>query len=126
MGVAWLTRAGDTAAVKFVQSENNGEQFGQPVRIDSGNPLGRPALVKSGAGGWLVVWLEKTASEQNELRLRRLAANGRPGEAMVVARVPAGRGAGVPRIAVTGEQILVAWRDQRVRTTLLHKKQLPS
>ncbi len=126
VGVAWLTRAGGTAAVKFVQSENNGEQFGEAVRIDSGNPLGRPALVKSGDGGWLVVWLEKTTSERNELRIRRLAANGRPGEAMVVARVPAGRGAGMPRIAVTGEQILVAWRDQRVRTALLHKKQLPS
>jgi hypothetical protein len=42
----------------------------------------------------------------------------------VVASVSTGRNTGFPKVAVAGDQILVAWRDGSVRTSLLAKSQI--
>ncbi len=124
VAIAWLTRAGEVPKVQVILSRDNGETFSKPVRLDSGNPLGRPSIVAANGGEFLVVWLEKLDANQNELRIKRVQANGDTSEPAVVARVPIGRAAGFPKIAATGEQILVAWRDQKVRTALLTTTQL--
>ncbi|WP_031498205.1 hypothetical protein [Bryobacter aggregatus] len=124
VAIAWLTRAGEAPKVQVTLSSDNGEHFSQPIRLDSGNPLGRPSIVAAGSSEFFVVWLEKLDANQNELRIKRIQGNGVTSEPLVVARVPIGRAAGFPKLAVTGEQILVAWRDQKVRTALLTTTQL--
>lgn len=124
VAVAWVTRAQARPRVQVAFSTNEGRTFSAPVRIDGGNPQGRPHLVEYGRGHYLITWLEKTTDGRVEIRLRRISHEGRLSPPLIAATAPPGRAAGFPQVAVSGEQILLAWRDERVRAALLTKQQL--
>jgi hypothetical protein len=70
----------------------------------------------------VVSWLEQTDSGAS-LRLRRVHGS-RPGPASTaVAATSAARSSGVPQLAATGAELVVAWRDTsepaRIRTALV-------
>lgn len=124
VAIAWLTRAGDQPRIQLALSNDDGQTFHAPVRIDSGNPLGRPAITTLDRGNYLVAWLEKTAGDQIEIRVRRVSSNGLTFAAQTVASAPLGRASGFPKVLVSGEQIFLAWRDERVRVLLMQKSEL--
>ena len=107
--VAWFTAAGNQARVQVAFSRDGGRTFGAPVRVDGGKPLGRVGIALDGEEA-IVSWLEQTSAAA-EIRLRRVAPDGRAGEAMTVAEVPAARASGVPRILADGSRLIVAWTD---------------
>ena len=119
VSLAWFTRAHDTPRVQLLQSTDGGTTFGPPLRVDDGNPLGRPAVAAD-----VVVWLEKTSVEKAEVRLRRITPDGRLRKSITVAQVPGGRAPGVPKVAIAGNQILVVWRDGAVRVATFKKSDL--
>jgi len=123
VGIAWLTRANEQPRVQVSLSHNAGDTFGAPLRIDGGNPLGRPSLVRFDARSYLAVWLEKTTGDRAEIRLRRIGFDGRLQAPFVASTAMAGRSTGFPKIAVSGKQIIVTWRDERVRAALISKSQ---
>lgn len=123
VAIAWMTRAQDKPRVQAIFSRNGGVQFGAPVRIDDGNPLGRPAAVLLGED-LLVVWLEKTAGGA-EVRLRRVTPRGALGKSVVIAPVTAARSTGFPKLVVVGKRILIAWREERVRAGWLDAAEVP-
>jgi hypothetical protein len=105
--LASFTGAGG-GVVKAAFSEDGGETFGNPVRLDAGRPLGRVDVGVTPAGDALVSWLEY-AGETAELRLRRVAPDGTLGEPVVAAQVDESRAAGMPRLMIYGDEVLVAW-----------------
>lgn len=119
VSIAWLTRAGGEAKVQLATSINAGETFAPPQRLDSGNPLGRPAIALAPDGSAAVAWIEKTEGEHNELRLRRIQKDGTSSEPLVVSKLPPARLSGFPKIAFSGENLVVVWRDQRVRAAIV-------
>jgi hypothetical protein len=124
VAIAWLTRAGNVPKVQLVLSSDEGRTFGRPIRIDSGNPLGRPSITAFDESSYLVTWLEKTASGHSEIRIRRITFDGTASEAHTVSPAPLGRASGFPKAIVTAEQIILAWRDERLRAVLLSKSQV--
>jgi hypothetical protein len=120
VAIAWLTRAGDSPKVQLVFSGDQGESFGRPVRVDDGNPLGRPNVVALDRSRVLVTWLEKTGANSGvEVRMRVVDRSGKAGSSSVVAGVPVGRNSGFPKVAVAGRDILVAWKDGTVRVAVV-------
>ena len=117
VGAAWLTRAAATAKVQLAISTHSKAPFGTPLRLDEGNPMGRPCAVMLG-NDFLVSWLEKTTSGA-EIRLRRVTPAGTLKASVAVAKVPASRTTGFPRLTVAGDRIRVAWRDGQVRLASL-------
>lgn len=124
VAITWLTRANDIPRIQVALSSDEGRTFRAPLRVDGGNPLGRPAIASFDKSNYVIVWLEKTSNSDAEIRLRRVTHDGRLLPSFTVAAAAAGRSTGFPKVAVTGEQILLAWRDQRVRAALLTKQQL--
>ncbi len=124
VGVAWLTRANDVARVQAAVSADGGATFQKPLRLDDGNPLGRPALTVLDANNDVAVWLERTGEGKAEVRIRRIGHDGRLGKSRVVAAVAAARSAGFPKVAVSGDQVWVAWRDGKVRVITVAKQTL--
>lgn len=115
LAIAWLTRAGDRPRIQLSRSTDSGEHFTAPVRIDDGNPLGRPSLAPFRGGSYLAVWLEKKDDQSVDIRLRKIARDGRVDRSVTVASASGGRASGLPKIVFTKDQLIVAWRDQRVR-----------
>jgi hypothetical protein len=106
--VAWYTAADDTARVLLARSTDGGATFGEPVRIDEGNPMGRVDVVLDGTGQPVVSWLEQRSPDVSEVLLRRVA-RGIPGETRIVARTSGARQSGFPRLVVRGTEVIAAW-----------------
>jgi hypothetical protein len=111
VAVAWFTSARDSARVYLAMSTNSGVTFGEPVRIDDGNPVGRVDVEVDDRGGALVSWMEFTAGQQADVRVRRIGAGGERGISSLVARTSGARASGFARMAARGREVIFAWTE---------------
>ncbi len=145
VAVAWFTGAPPGARVRLAFSRDGGASFGTPVEVDADAPLGRVDLVAGEAGEAVVGWLARgTAAagaagaagtdradraDRAGLRLRRVAPDGRAGEPLTVAATGAARSSGFPRLARSGDRLVLAWVDDaapaRLRAVALPLAALP-
>ena len=63
----------------------------------------------------LVSWLERTADGVGDIRVRVVTRDGRE-PATTVATAASGRTTGIPMMARVGNDVVVAWRQGRVKT----------
>lgn len=110
VAVAWYSAGGSGPKVQIALSQDSGASFGPPRVVDGGRPLGRVDLVWDDRAGINISWLEG-AENQAEIRLRRFTMEGDGAEPVVVARTSPSRASGFPRLARTGEDLVVAWVD---------------
>ena len=115
VAVAWFTRAQDTPRVQVAISADAGATFAEPLRLDQGDPVGRASTTVFDDSSYLIAWLERRGDGKADLLLRRVARNGTKYPFVKATSVSAGRSAGLPRVAVAGDQIILAWRDEQVR-----------
>ena len=111
VAVAWFTGARDSARVYVATSANSGVSFGEPVRIDDGNPVGRVDVELDDRGGALISWMEFTAGQQADVRVRRIDPEGQRGASIVVARTSGVRASGFPRMASRANEVVFAWTE---------------
>jgi hypothetical protein len=120
--VAWYTGADDTPRVRIAFSADGGATFGAPVTVDDGQPIGRVDVLFLRSGAALVVWLER-AGEDAEIRGRVVARDGTTGTSAALTTTTAGRSGGFPRMARSGDDVLLAWtepgQESRVRAALI-------
>jgi hypothetical protein len=110
LAVAWFTGAADTARVRVAFSTDAGATFGDPVRVDAGNPAGRVDVELLDDGTAVATWVER-AGEGAEVLARRVWPDGRMGVPATVARSSAARTSGFPRMARAGSALWLAWTD---------------
>ena len=108
VALAWYTQADSLPRLLFAWSTDEGVSFGPPIRLDAGEPIGRPDVLIDPTGGALVVWLEGTEARAAEWRLVRVAPDGAAGPAQVVHRTTRARDAGFARMTLAGEDLLVS------------------
>lgn len=108
--VAWFTAARDTSRVRVAFSDDAGDTFEAPARLDGGRPAGRVDVVLAPDGSAVVSWLE-VRDEGAELLLRRVTPAGEAGPPVTAAASSAARSAGFPRMALSGDRIVLAWTD---------------
>ncbi len=112
--VAWFTAAGDRPQVLAAFSSDAGASFAPPVRVDDGDPVGWAGVVMLEDGRTVVSWLERSGGA-GHVRLREVSPTTRS-EALTVATAANGRATGIPMLARSGHDLIVAWRDGRVKT----------
>ena len=105
--VAWFTGAGDVPAVNVAFSNDAGATFGDAIRIDRGEPIGRVDALMLEDGTALVSWVEWQGSDEILLvcqatdkgciSSQRLAVNSE------------GTSMNFPQTAATSEGIYIAW-----------------
>lgn len=122
LAVAWFTAANDTPRVHVAFSDDSGETFSAPVRVDRGNPVGRVDVLLLDAERALVLWLERTG-EGGEVTARIVTRDGRAGPPRAMAQTVAQRPSGFPRMGRYGRGVLLAWTEpgdsSRVRAATL-------
>jgi hypothetical protein len=118
VAVAWYTAARDQPRVYATISTDGAGAFGPPILVGEGNPIGRVDIVALPSGNAFVSWVERTEGGA-EARARILRPDGAGAPAIVVAETSSG----VPRMKVSGEEVVIAWTDSRnvrkVRTAIL-------
>lgn len=108
--VTWFTGANGKPAVWTAFSSDGGKTIGDPVRVDAGDPIGRVESVMLGDGSTAVSWLERKG-KLAEVRVRRIAPDGKPAHPVIVARTSPMR-SGYPSIVEEGDKtVLLAWTE---------------
>ncbi len=107
--VAWYTVQHENPTVELAFSADAGHTFSEPVSVGEAEPLGRTDVVLTGDGAALVSWVETVSPDTAEVRIRRVAPGGAPGEARTVAVVDPSRASGFPRIARWKDLVLAVW-----------------
>jgi hypothetical protein len=115
---AWFTAPDRLGSVRVAFSEDGGRSFGDPIRIDSGKPVGRVDVVQLDDGTAVVSWLEAGA-----VRLRWVTADGPLSVSRIAAATEESRASGFPRLERLGDDLFLAWTQpgepSRVRTARL-------
>jgi hypothetical protein len=110
VALAWFTAPDERPQVRVAFSDDGGRSFGEPVIADDGDPLGRVATVMLEDGSAIVSWLERTEPAA-EIRVRRVAADGRRSAATLVAVTGHERASGFPRMVRSGSRLVFAWTE---------------
>jgi hypothetical protein len=119
VAVAWFGMNEDQAEVKVVLSEDCGENFMSPVRIDLGDPIGRVDVKFLNNDQILISWIE---NNENGAGLMAGVIN-RSGEILhqnLLTQISPSRDSGFPRMELHDDQIFITWTEfdetTRVRT----------
>lgn len=107
--LVWFTGVGGQNRVWLVRSTDGARTFGERIRIDEGQTLGRVDAEPLGNGDVLVAWLEGKSDQDAEWRVRRVTADGSRGRARSAATVSRARLAGFPRLARAGSAVYLAY-----------------
>ncbi|HEY0811088.1 MAG TPA: hypothetical protein VGD49_13055, partial [Longimicrobiales bacterium] len=125
VAVAWFTGANNAARVFVAFSDNAGDSFDDPIRVDDGNPAGRVDVQFIPDNSVLVSWLERTENKA-EVKLRRVYTNGRSSASTTIATSSADRASGFPHMIWRGKDVVFAWtepgRPSQVKAALLELK----
>lgn len=113
MAIAWFTAADDEPRVRAAFGRVGG-QFGPPIHVDMGHPLGRVSLVMPDERAAIVTYIERSANGGSSdgaasIVVRRVTAGAQPGPAYRISSTTAARSSGVPRSAIMGDRIIWAW-----------------
>ena len=123
VAVSWFTGANDGPAVWLVLSNDAGETFGSPIRIDDGRPLGRIEVLTLSSSAF-VVWMEQT-DDGAEIRLKQVDQGTVTGF-WTVANTSEERSSGFPQLAGDSERLVLAWTEtgnpSYLRTAIMSSK----
>jgi hypothetical protein len=117
VAVAWYTGVNLKPEVKVIFSKDEGENFGQPVVVDDGRPIGRVDVIILPDGTALVSWLEITG-RSTEIRVRRVYPNGMKDASFTLEKAGGGSASGWPQMEINNDEIIFAWTDAESPSTI--------
>lgn len=106
VAVVWYTGAKDGAGVKLALSDDAGATFARAHQVDREDPVGRCDIAAT-AHGFVLCWL--AAGDDGSVLRTQEWVNDAPGPAVDVARVPASRESGFPRLTAVRGGALLVW-----------------
>lgn len=106
--VAWFTAADNQPAVNVIFSEDAGETFEAPIRIDAGKTIGRVDVVLVDRNSAMVSWMEGA-----DIKVIDVQRDGKKGIPISIATSSDERSSGFPQMTKAGNQLIFAWTDAR-------------
>lgn len=121
VAVAWFTAAGLESKVNLAFSLNNGKDFEEPIRIDTGNPLGRVDVAFINHQNAIVCWMEDEG-DQTTVNFRKVNLKGQKEELFILTKTSDSRASGFPQMAVLNGNVYFAWTSFEDDTILIKTK----
>lgn len=111
VAVAWFSMPNQEAQVKVIFSDNAGETFGKPIRVDQGKPIGRVDIEWLDDDAVFVLWMEGPS-----IMGARVEAGGVMWS-MTIGESSEARSSGFPQVTKTdNDQLILAWTDNQQKT----------
>ncbi|HWW88202.1 MAG TPA: sialidase family protein [Vicinamibacterales bacterium] len=110
VAVVWFTMQNDEGHTFLAFSRDGGRTFGQPVRVDDVSSLGKVSVALLQDGSAAVSWIE-FAEKRSQLKARRIEPSGVRSNAVTLAGIANGQTSGVPRLVLSGDELLFAWTE---------------
>lgn len=107
VAAVWFTAANSRSRVRFTRSDDGGENFSEPVDIETLGALGQPGVVLDADGRAVVSWWRRSPESGIDLMLRSVDRNGEMSEPLLIAHETIGQAIDVPQLALRGKQGLL-------------------
>ena len=120
VAAAWYTAPNGEPRVNVAFSNNLGESFSSPIRIDSGSPEGRVDITWYN-NALAVCWLE-AHDEYSTIVFRMVSEDGTLSPVQDVVTLAGGRGIGYPQMVSLGNELWFLWTDFDKKTRIMSKK----
>lgn len=108
---AWYTAPDNLARCKISFSKDGGLTFGNAIRFDEGNALGRIDLCWLEGTEGLVSWMEKNDDQTATLSMKKFTPDGTISPVKWTVAVPAYRQSGFPKIDYFEGNVFSVWTD---------------
>ena len=119
LAIAWFSMKDKKGEVKVVFSNNGGDTFEEPIRIDEGKSIGRVDLVMIDSASVLVSWMEGSA-----IKVVKIHRDGTKDPSIMIASSSDKRSSGFPQMTKAGNKIFFAWTDEKTKSIRLAKMDL--
>ncbi len=106
LAVAWFSAAADTAVVNVIFSTDGGATFGEPIRVDEGNAIGRVDISFLNRESVMVSWMEGGV-----IKAAQVKRDGTKSPSIIIASSSESRSSGFPQMTKSGNQLIFAWTD---------------
>ena len=110
VAAAWFAAPDEQGHAFAAFSTDGGRTFGDPIRLDDEQSLGHVDIELLDDGSAVATWVE-FANQRAQLRMRHVASSGARSQAVAVAGGGEGFVSGYPRLARSGQELLVAWTE---------------
>ena len=106
----WYTSPDDQPSIYLSISNDGGNNFNEPMRLDSGKPLGRVDCIWLDGESVLASWMEMGAEGTNVMFSTVDLAN-QKSRSMIATQISPGRASGHPIISRYHQNIFLAWTE---------------
>jgi len=124
VAVAWYTAANEKPKIQVVFSNDNGESFGLPIRMDSNDTLGRVDVALLSKTEAAVVWMEMVGDE-TLIQLAKVDSNGSRGDFITISKTSPERSSGFPQLERVGDTLYIAWTLDTLNGSKVETATLP-
>lgn len=106
LAIAWFGMVDEQSQVKIIFSQDGGETFDEPIRIDEGKAIGRVDVAMLDTDNAMISWMEGT-----DIRAVKVNRNGTKETPVVIATSSDSRSSGFPQMTKAGNELIFAWTD---------------
>ena len=110
VAVAWFSAATEPAHVNVVFSEDGGATFGEATNIDEGNAIGRVDIEWLDDNRVVAGWMEG-----GDIKAAVVHADGKRESPITIATSSEARSSGFPQMTRSGNHIIFAWTDDKLK-----------
>lgn len=108
LAIAWFSSPEGNASVRVIFSDDGGETFGEPVKVDEGKAIGRVDVVMLDTHHAMVSWMEGS-----EIKAVKVNSDGSKESSMTIASSSEARSSGFPQMTKAGDKLIFAWTDDK-------------
>lgn len=110
LAVAWFSSPDKKSQVNILFSLDGGTTFNAPIRIDEGKGIGRVDVVMLDEKSAMVSWMEGSV-----IKAARVHSDGKKEPSLIIASSSESRSSGFPQLTKSGNKIVFAWTDEKVK-----------
>ena len=108
IAVSWFTVSDGIPKVNLSFSKSYGSSFGNPIKINDFNAIGRVDTAFLNEKEVIVSYMEGD-DDGTYLRIKKVAIDGTVSKPVTISKIDGGRGTGVPQLEVLEDEIFIVW-----------------
>ena len=108
LAVSWFTVSNEKPTVNLSFSKFNGASFGNPIKINDNDAIGRVDVAFLNPQEVLVSYIEGD-DVGTYLRIKKVSIDGKVSAPITISKIDGGRSTGVPQLEILNNEIFIVW-----------------
>lgn len=108
LAVSWFTVSNERPTVNLSFSKSNGASFGNPIKINDNDAIGRVDVAFLNPQEVLVSYIEGD-DVGTYLRIKKVSIDGKVSAPITISKIDGGRSTGVPQLEILNNEIFIVW-----------------